>query len=59
MRATSLLSALEAFTATQQGYVIATVVKTQGSAYRQVGARMLISSTGESWGTISGGCLEA
>lgn len=55
----SLLSALETFTATQQGYVIATVVKTQGSAYRQVGARMLIDAAGNSWGTISGGCLEA
>lgn len=56
---TSLLSALETFTAAQQGFVIATVVKTQGSAYRQVGARMLIDATGHSWGTISGGCLEA
>lgn len=56
---TSLLSALETFTAAQQGFVIATVVKTQGSAYRQVGAHMLIDASGNSWGTISGGCLEA
>jgi len=38
--------------------VLATVVKTEGSAYRQVGAMMLICEDGRSLGMISGGCLE-
>lgn len=37
---------------------LATVVNVQGSTYRQPGARMLITSTGNIVGTISGGCLE-
>jgi xanthine/CO dehydrogenase XdhC/CoxF family maturation factor len=37
---------------------LATVVHVEGSAYRKPGARMLITSTGERAGTISGGCLE-
>ena len=38
--------------------VLATVVNTEGSAYRQVGAMMLICEDGRSVGMISGGCLE-
>lgn len=37
---------------------LATVVGVEGSAYRRPGARMLIKETGETTGTISGGCLE-
>ena len=37
---------------------LATVVKVEGSTYRQPGAKMLITSTGNLVGTISGGCLE-
>ncbi len=37
---------------------LATVVKTQGSTYRRPGARMLVTSTGEITGMVSGGCLE-
>ena len=37
---------------------LATVVHVQGSTYRQPGAQMLITSTGQMIGTISGGCLE-
>lgn len=37
---------------------LATVVHVQGSSYRKPGARMLITSSGERAGTISGGCLE-
>ena len=37
---------------------IATVVNVRGSAYRRPGARMLITSAGETAGMISGGCLE-
>lgn len=38
--------------------VIATVVKTCGSAYRLPGARLLLTSTGQRAGSVSGGCLE-
>lgn len=39
--------------------ILATVVDVRGSSYRLPGARMLISETGETFGTVSGGCLEA
>jgi len=38
--------------------VLATVVHVEGSAFRQAGARMLISAEGRMTGAISGGCLE-
>jgi xanthine dehydrogenase accessory factor len=38
--------------------VLATVVSVAGSAYRRPGARMLITESGRTTGTISGGCLE-
>ena len=38
--------------------VLATVVHTEGSAYRKAGAMMLICADGRSAGMISGGCLE-
>lgn len=38
--------------------VLATVVRTSGSTYRSIGARMLISDRGWQAGSISGGCLE-
>lgn len=37
---------------------IATVVKVEGSSYRQPGARMLVTADGRITGAISGGCLE-
>ncbi|MDR6567217.1 XdhC family protein [Chitinophaga ginsengisegetis] len=37
---------------------LATVVHVEGSAYRQPGARMLVTETGMLTGAISGGCLE-
>ena len=39
--------------------VLATLVRVEGSSYRQPGAHLLIGSDGEYAGTISGGCLEA
>lgn len=39
-------------------FALATVVKIDGSAYRQPGARMLVTGKGTTTGTISGGCLE-
>ncbi|MBC9912081.1 XdhC family protein [Chitinophaga varians] len=46
--------------ASQQGIrtALATVVHVEGSAYRQPGARMLITEKGALTGAISGGCLE-
>jgi xanthine dehydrogenase accessory factor len=40
-------------------YVLATVVKVEGSSYRKPGARMLLAADGRRAGTVSGGCLEA
>ena len=37
---------------------LATIVNTFGSTYRQKGAKMLITETGEMVGTLSGGCVE-
>lgn len=55
-----LQAILAAFESSQNGETtfLATVVKTQGSTYRRPGARMLITSTSQMVGTISGGCLE-
>jgi xanthine/CO dehydrogenase XdhC/CoxF family maturation factor len=39
-------------------FVLATIVRVEGSAYRRPGARMLIAENGNWWGGISGGCLE-
>ena len=39
--------------------VLATVVDVQGSGYRLPGARMLILQNGDTFGMVSGGCLEA
>src|SRR5688500_3033896 len=38
--------------------VLATVVDLKGSGYRLPGARMLITANGDTFGTVSGGCLE-
>lgn len=40
-------------------WVLATIIETQGSAYRKSGAMMLINSLGKSYGLLSGGCLES
>ena len=45
----------------RQGGAVAlvTLVRIEGSSYRRLGARMLITADGQHTGTISGGCLEA
>ncbi|MFB2768022.1 XdhC family protein [Pelatocladus sp. BLCC-F211] len=43
----------------QTSVVLATVVSTKGSVPREIGAKMLISSDGETFGTIGGGAGEA
>ena len=40
-------------------WVLATIVQTKGSSYRKAGAHMMINSLGQSFGMLSGGCLEA
>lgn len=42
-----------------QRAALATVVRVDGSAYRRPGAKLLIVETGETLGSVSGGCLEA
>lgn len=42
-----------------EAVALATLVRVEGSSYRRVGARMLITADGEYAGSISGGCLEA
>ena len=38
--------------------VLVTAIATQGSTYRRAGARVVIGEDGESFGLISGGCVE-
>ncbi len=39
--------------------ILATVIDVRGSGYRLPGARMLMHANGDTFGTVSGGCLEA
>lgn len=41
-----------------QQWVLATVIHVQGSSYRKPGAMMIVGSSGQRLGLISGGCLE-
>ncbi len=40
-------------------WVLGTVYKTEGSAYRKAGAVILVNGLGQQFGLLSGGCLEA
>ncbi|RZJ75532.1 MAG: XdhC/CoxI family protein [Flavobacterium sp.] len=53
-----ILKAYEAAKEAGKQSALATVVKVEGSSYRQPGARMLVTDDGELTGAISGGCLE-
>ncbi len=44
---------------TDTEWVLGTVYRTEGSAYRKAGAMMLINGHGQQFGLLSGGCLEA
>jgi xanthine dehydrogenase accessory factor len=57
-----LLNILKVWSAAKsqgQSAILATVVRIKGSAYRQPGARMLVTSEGKQFGMVSGGCLES
>ncbi len=43
----------------QASWVLGTVYRTQGPAYRKAGAMMLLSDQGHQLGMLSGGCLES
>lgn len=53
-----IVEAFESLCADGRPAALATVVAVEGSSYRRPGARMLITGDGQSWGTVSGGCLE-
>jgi len=53
-----IIRAYETALANNQRMALATVVKVEGSSYRQPGARMLVTEDGRLTGAISGGCLE-
>ena len=53
-----VLPEIERWRADGEEVVVATVVKTWGSAPRGVGARMAMTSSGKIAGSVSGGCVE-
>lgn len=53
-----LIAAAAALRAVNEPFVIATVVRVQGSSYRRPGARMILAERGRVAGSVSGGCLE-
>jgi len=53
-----IIDAFDAVVAPDRVAALATVVAVQGSSYRRPGARMLITLDGQTWGGVSGGCLE-
>lgn len=54
-----VLSRLAELTSAGRRAALATVVHIVGSAYRRPGAKFLIEETGDTLGSVSGGCLEA
>ena len=42
-----------------RGLALVTLIRIEGSSYRGLGTRMLVDSHGQTYGHISGGCLEA
>ena len=55
---TELKRIIEEYRISDGPFALATLVKTSGSTYRQVGARMLITCDGRYFGRLSAGCVE-
>lgn len=54
-----ILARLAERTAAGRRAALATVIRISGSAYRRPGAKFLIEDSGDTLGSVSGGCLEA
>jgi xanthine dehydrogenase accessory factor len=54
-----ILSRVAKLRAAGRRAALATVVRISGSAYRRPGAKFLIEESGDTLGSVSGGCLEA
>ncbi len=54
----SIVECARALRSAGEPFLLATVVRVQGSAYRRPGARLLVTSSESVAGSISGGCLE-
>lgn len=54
----AIINAFETSQQQEKTTFLATIVNTFGSTYRQRGAKMLITETGEMVGSLSGGCVE-
>lgn len=50
---------LDAIHSAKGPFLLATLVRVEGSSYRQPGARLLMDANGPVHGSLSGGCLEA
>jgi xanthine dehydrogenase accessory factor len=54
----AILKVFEESQQKEEAAYLATIVNTKGSTYRRPGAKMLMTSSGQLVGAISGGCLE-
>ena len=54
-----IVSAYRTLKQSENEFVLATIVETQGSTYRKAGARMLITRAGNYCGLLGGGCFES
>lgn len=54
-----IIGELERAAQRNDSIVLASIVHTEGSAYRGVGTRMIVRGDGSAAGLVSGGCLEA
>ena len=53
-----LIPTLQSWRARGDAVALATVVKTDGSTPRPLGAKMIVNARGEFAGSVSGGCVE-